>query len=181
MTTRAIHLSKAYESISSKKGKKTYNHLGSDPESYLLATCCSYAGWPINWGILTKKHLFLSYITEAWIRIIIIMIVLIEISQRNRNLAVLQTPLSPHLLPKGARKQLQFISVHSKIMKLETWRANPLQLRLSPPAPAASRQKTLALHPHLPRKQTLTKAVQHVKHFHIIITESQSGFVGKGP
>lgn len=143
MTTRAIHLSKAYESISSKKGKKTYNHLGSDPESYLLATCCSYAGWPVNWGILTKKHLFLSYITEAWIRIIIIMIVLIEISERNRNLAVLQTPLSPDLLPTGARKQLQFISVHREIMKLETWRANPLQLRLSPPAPAAPRQKTL--------------------------------------
>jgi len=113
MTTRVIHLSKAYESISSKKGKKTYNHLCSDPESYLLPTCYSYTGWPTNWGILTKKHLLLSYITEAWIRIIIIMIVLIEINERNRNLAVLQNPLSPYLLPTVARKQLQLISLRS--------------------------------------------------------------------
>lgn len=181
MTTRAIHLSKAYESVSSKKGKKTYNHLGSDPESYLLATCCSYAGWPVNWGILTKKHLFLSYITEAWIRIIIIMIVLIEISERNRNLAVLQTPLSPHLLPTGARKQLQFISVLSGLMKLEMWRANPLQLWLSPPAPAAPRHKTLSLHPCLHRKQTVTKALQTCEAFLCKNCRITKWFCWKGP
>lgn len=109
------------------------------------------------------------------------MIVLIEISEGNRNLAVLQTPLSPHLLPRGARKQLQFISVHGEIMKLEMWRANLLQLRLSPPGPAAPRQKTLSSHPCLHGKQAVTKAVQTWEAFLCMNHRITEWFCWKGP